>query len=233
VQESLRGEIASGQFKEGDLIPSEQELAKKYAVSQGTVRRAVLDLAGQGIFSRRQGKGTFVVLDRRNRARYRNFRFLQGPGSTLEDINLGFLGLEVVPAAEDAARFLQIRKGVEVIRLERMGKIGDQQFLHSVSYLPRRLYRGLEKYTPDGFLRNTLWKIQEIDFGVRVEKREEFLSAVPADRALAKILETAIGSPLLRIQTRLTSFNDDVVEYRDTHCRTESVKFHVMQAPSS
>ena len=73
VEDRLRGEIASGNFKEGDLIPSEQELAQRYGVNQGTVRKAVLNLTQNGLLYRKQGKGTFVVFQKQNRGRYRNF----------------------------------------------------------------------------------------------------------------------------------------------------------------
>ncbi len=227
VEDLLRGEIASRRFREGDLIPSEQELAQKYRVSQGTVRRAVLDLTQKGLLYRKQGKGTFVVFQKQSRSRYRNFRFVERLDSDLVNVNLGFLDIKVVRANVDIAESLQIKRGTKVIRLERMGRIADGFLLHTVSLLPKRLYKGLEKYTVEDFLRNTLWKLQEIYFGIRVEKREEFVSAIPADQEMAHILETEPGSPILRIELKLTSFVGDVVEYRVSHCKLGHLKFYV------
>jgi GntR family transcriptional regulator len=227
AQDRLRDEIASGRLKEGDLLPSEKELARKYGVSQGTIRKAILNLTQQGIFYRKQGKGTFVVFEKSNPSRYRNFRFVEDLNSELVNVNLAFLDIRVVPASEEVARYLHLRKGTRVICLERKGKVADQFLLHTLSYLPKNLYRGLEKFTAEEFFRNTLWKLQEIYFGTRVEKREEYISAVVADPAIAKKLGTEPGSPILRLEVKLTSFNGDVVEYRVSHCSLGPLKFYV------
>lgn len=227
VEDRLRGEIASGNFKEGDLIPSEQELARRYGVSQGTVRKAVLNLTDKGLLYRKQGKGTFVVFHKQSRGRYRNFRFVEGLESELVNVNVVFLKIGVIPADRDVAKKLQIRKGTNVIRLERMGKISEEFLLHTLSYLPKRLYRGLEKYKAEDFLKNTLWKLQDIYFEIRIEKREEFISAVLADKKMARALDTDVGSPLLRIEVKLTSFAGDIVECRLTHCKLGHLKFYV------
>ena len=227
VENLLREEIASGNFKEGDLIPSEQELARRYGVSQGTVRKAVLNLTDNGLLYRKQGKGTFVVFDKQSQRRYRNFRFVEGLESELVNVNVVFLNIGFIPADPDLANKLQIRKGTNVIRLERMGKISEEFLLHTLSYLPKRLYRGLENYKAEDFLKNTLWKLQDIYFGIRVEKREEFISAVLADKKMARALEADEGSPLLRIEVKLTSFAGDIVEYRLTHCKLGHLKLYV------
>jgi len=230
VEDLLRQEIASGNFGEGDLIPSEKELAKKYGVSQGTVRKAVLNLTQMGLLYRKQGKGTFVVFQKQSKGRFRNFRFVEDLDSRQLGINVVFCNIKVVPAKKDIARYLAIRKGANVIRLERMGKIDDKPFFHTLSYLPKKLYKGLEKYTASDFVRNTLWKLQDIYFGIRTEKREEFISAVPADEDQALKLNTLPGHPLLRIEVKLTSYSGEVVEYRISHCRLDHFKFYVQLA---
>ena len=227
VEDFLRQEIASGHFKEGDLIPSEHALARKYNVSQGTVRKAVLNLTQKGLLYRKQGKGTFVVFPKQNLGRYRNFRFVEDTVSDLVNVNFIFRNLKVVRADAMIAENLGLRKGTKVILLERLGKIADEFLLHTVSYLPKRLYKGLEQFGAEDFFKNTLWKLQDIYFGIRVEKREEFISATAADREMAQHLEVDPGSPILRIEVKLTSFNGDIVEFRLSHCKHGHLKFYV------
>ncbi|MGN5479378.1 GntR family transcriptional regulator [Cupriavidus basilensis] len=50
--------LQSGEWKPGEMIPSEMELASRYKVSQGTVRKAIDELAAENLVARRQGKGT-------------------------------------------------------------------------------------------------------------------------------------------------------------------------------
>ena len=57
----IRSDIASGKFKAGDRLPSENEMAVQYGVSRPTVREGIGALVQEGILERFQGKGTFVA----------------------------------------------------------------------------------------------------------------------------------------------------------------------------
>jgi GntR family transcriptional regulator len=225
VEDTVLEEIASGNFKEGDLIPSEIELSKRYGVSQGTVRNAILNLTKRGILYRKQGKGTFVVFQRPSRKRHRNFRFVPGLSNELQAVTMVFMGITVVKATGDLAAALEVKKNTNVIKLERMGEITPRQLLHSNSYLPKNLYPGLEKYTAEDFLKSTLWKLQQIYFKVNVVRREEFISVVEADDELARILDTSPGSPLLQVEVKSFASNDDVAEYRISRIKPGHQRF--------
>src|SRR5438270_13113239 len=60
LKEIMRDRIRSGEWKPGDLIPSERELGEQYGISRMTARQAITDLVNEGLFYREQGKGTFV-----------------------------------------------------------------------------------------------------------------------------------------------------------------------------
>lgn len=61
IKDYLLGEIATGRWREGDVIPSEQALVKQFGVSRMTVNRAVRELTAEQVLTRRQGSGTFVA----------------------------------------------------------------------------------------------------------------------------------------------------------------------------
>jgi GntR family histidine utilization transcriptional repressor len=61
IKDYLAGEIASGRWKEGDLVPSEQALVRQFGVSRMTVNRAVRELTAEQLLVRRQGAGTYVA----------------------------------------------------------------------------------------------------------------------------------------------------------------------------
>ena len=63
-----------GEWKPGESIPSEMDLAARFQVSQGTVRKAIDELAAEHLLIRRQGKGTFVATHHEARVRYRFLR---------------------------------------------------------------------------------------------------------------------------------------------------------------
>lgn len=61
IKDYLVSEIASGRWKEGDLVPSEQALVRQFGVSRMTVNRAVRELTAEQVLVRRQGSGTYVA----------------------------------------------------------------------------------------------------------------------------------------------------------------------------
>jgi GntR family transcriptional regulator len=228
VEDMLRDQIAAGHYKEGDLLPSEKELALIFGVSQGTVRKAVLDLTQHGILYRKQGRGTFVVFQKDNRRRLRNFRFVESLDSELTHLNLGFIGIKVISADTQLADIFNVKPSTRLICLERMGTLGDEDnILQTVSYLPKHLYPGMENFTAEDFAKNTLWKFQEIHFKIRMDRREEFVSAVLADSKLARLLEVPEGAAILRIQVKAYSTGNEIVEYRVSHCNSNGLNFFI------
>src|SRR5450830_1226167 len=65
-----------GEWKPGEAIPSEMELAARFRVSQGTVRKAIDELAAEHLLVRRQGKGTYVATHHEARSQFRFLRLM-------------------------------------------------------------------------------------------------------------------------------------------------------------
>ncbi|HSR54974.1 MAG TPA: GntR family transcriptional regulator, partial [Alphaproteobacteria bacterium] len=61
VKELLLQRVVSGYWKPGEILPSEVKLAAEFNVSQGTVRKALEEMAAEHLVVRHQGKGTFVA----------------------------------------------------------------------------------------------------------------------------------------------------------------------------
>jgi len=60
ICEEIRRAITSGRYLEGQRLPTEAELVKRYDTSRPTVARALRDLQHEGLIARRAGSGTFV-----------------------------------------------------------------------------------------------------------------------------------------------------------------------------
>jgi GntR family transcriptional regulator len=74
-------DMQAGVWKPGEMIPSEFELAERFKASQGTVRKAIDELASENLVVRRQGKGTFVATHTEQTTRYRFLRLAADDGS--------------------------------------------------------------------------------------------------------------------------------------------------------
>lgn len=61
IREEIAGAIRSGEWRPGDRVPTEQELAARYGCARATVSKALGELAASGLVERRRKAGTFVA----------------------------------------------------------------------------------------------------------------------------------------------------------------------------
>jgi GntR family histidine utilization transcriptional repressor len=59
IKDYILQRIHIGEWKEGDQVPSENELAREFKVARMTVNRAVRELTAEQVLTRVQGAGTF------------------------------------------------------------------------------------------------------------------------------------------------------------------------------
>jgi GntR family transcriptional regulator len=194
-------------------------LAKRFRVSQGTVRKAIDALAAQSLVTRRQGKGTFVSTHTEEKTSL--FRFLrirrndgrdEYPASRLLDVRRG-------KASTEVARSLELKVGDTVIVLRRVLEYGGQPVVLDEIVLPAALFKGLTKTKLDAY-RGSMYSFFETQFGVRMLKAQEKLRAVSADAINAAILGVRTGEPLLAVDRVTRTYGDRPVEWRRGLCIT-------------
>ena len=103
-------ELQAGVWKPGEAIPSEQELAARFKVSQGTVRKAIDELAADNLLVRRQGKGTFVATHAEETVQYRFLRLRPDEG-TPAGLQRRLLDCRRMRVPADVARTLELKTG--------------------------------------------------------------------------------------------------------------------------
>ena len=81
IKDFMIRSLEAGEWGPGDAIPSEGELAARFNVSQGTVRKAIDEMASENLLIRRQGKGTFVASHDDPRSFYRFLRLVPDDGT--------------------------------------------------------------------------------------------------------------------------------------------------------
>lgn len=204
--------LDSGEWLPGQTIPSEQELALRFGVSQGTVRKAVDELAAENILVRRQGKGTFVSTHQDPRA---VFRFLR-----LKAINGGPVLPKSQPlecmrgkAGQEAARNLGIEAGSLIFIIRRVLKFDGKPVVIDEMYLPGDVFQGLTLEILKDW-QGSLYSLFESRFGVRMVRATEKIRAVSADRAVADVLNVQESTPLLSVERLAYTYGDKPVEWR-------------------
>lgn len=204
--------LDSGEWRPGEAIPSETELAVRFGVSQGTVRKAIDEMAAENLLLRRQGKGTFVASHDDPRA---FFRFLRLEANSGEVQPTRSVPLECwrAKAGPEAARVLGIQLADPIIVVRRLLEFGAKPVVVDEIYLPGDAFPGLTLELLQEW-QGSLYSLFESHFGVRMVRAEERLRAVAADRSSAELLRVAEGSPLLSVERVSFSYGDRPMEWR-------------------
>jgi GntR family transcriptional regulator len=212
IKDLLLKSLDAGEWKPGELIPSEVELATRFQVSQGTVRKAVDELAAENLLVRRQGKGTFVATHHEPRAQFRFLRVVPDAGEPASPQSR-FLECRRLRAPADIARQLDLRTGDAVVYLRRLLSFGGDPIVLDEIWLPGALFKGLSAERLAEY-KGPLYGLFETEFGTRMIRAEEELRAVGADRHAAQLLGVAEDAPLLLVERVSYSYGDRPVEVR-------------------
>src|SRR5882672_11408015 len=113
IKQLLVQDLDRGAWKPGEMIPSEFELAARFQVSQGTVRKAIDELAAENLVARRQGKGTFVTTHHEDVVKFRFLRLVPDEGEPHYGSS-HVLECKRLRAPAEIARLLDIRTGDSV-----------------------------------------------------------------------------------------------------------------------
>jgi GntR family transcriptional regulator len=204
--------LDSGEWRPGEAIPSETELAVRFGVSQGTVRKAIDEMAAENLLLRRQGKGTFVASHNDPRA---FFRFLRLESTVGEVQPTRSVPLECwrAKAGPEAARVLGLQVADPIIVVRRVLEFGAKPVVVDEIYLSGEAFAGLNLELLQEW-QGSLYSLFETNFGVRMVRAEERLRAVAADRTSAELLRVPEGSPLLSVERISFSYGDRPMEWR-------------------
>jgi GntR family transcriptional regulator len=204
--------LASGEWRPGEVIPSEAELAIRFNVSQGTVRKAIDEMAAENLVVRKQGKGTYVASHNDPRAFFRFLRVVPNEGGVSVPQSVP-LECWRAKAGQEAARILVIAPGAPITIVRRVLKFNGKPVVLDEIYLPGEIFQGLSLEVLQEY-QGSLYSLFETRFGVRMIRAEERIRAIAADRASAEQLAVDEGSPLLSVERVTYTYGDKPVEWR-------------------
>jgi GntR family transcriptional regulator len=204
--------LQSGEWKPGELIPSEVELAGRYKVSQGTVRKAIDELAAEHLVVRRQGKGTFVASHNEARAHYRFLKLMPDEGLP-DQPDHHYIEVKRLRAAAEVARLLDMKSGDAVVYIKRLLSFAGAPTILEELWLPGQLFKGLTAERLAEY-KGPMYGLFESEFGTRMIRATEKLRAVAADAGVAEYLKVPEGTPLLCADRVSFTYGDKAVELR-------------------
>jgi GntR family transcriptional regulator len=204
--------LQSGEWKPGELIPSEVELAGRYKVSQGTVRKAIDELAAEHLVVRRQGKGTFVASHNEARAHFRFLKLMPDEGVPHHPDHQ-YIEVKRIRAPAEVARLLDLKSGDAVVYIKRLMSFGGAPTILEELWLPGQLFKGLTAERLAEY-KGPMYGLFESEFGTRMIRATEKIRAVAADAGAAEFLKVAEGTPLLCADRVSYTYGDKAVELR-------------------
>ncbi|MGO3797048.1 MAG: GntR family transcriptional regulator [Pauljensenia sp.] len=206
IAKPLEELITSGQLPPGHLIEDEVSMAQRLNVSRPTARRALQDLVGRGLLTRRRGVGTRVTPSHVRRP-------LSLTSLNDDLVKAGFephtevLSYEVRFALEEDATHLGCEPGTEVVRVERRRWIDDRKLALLTNLLPADIAPSLTEMTKHGLyacLRNA---------GIQMASASQSVGARSADATDAEQLDLEEGDALLTMERTAYDPSGKVVEY--------------------
>lgn len=224
LKEILKSSIATGVWKANDLIPSENELAFVHDVAVGTVKKALAELAREGLIVRRQGKGTFVARPDFGRSFFRFFRF------DLSQANEGVVPVSQVLFAGPtqppprAQEVLRLSMGEKTLQIKRLRAFNDFPLMYENIYLPERIFAGLDRIDISHEL---LYPIYDSKFNTPIIWADEFMEPCLATSEVAAHLGISQGDPVIFLERIAYTFEDKPVEFRSSFGRGDRFRYHI------
>lgn len=220
--ETILARIVGGELTAGAMLPSEHEIARELGVSQGTARKALVELDREGIIERRQGKGSFVAQTTSESALFHFFRLRDGKGGQVVP---ELVSEQIKRLRSTAADRMTFGEDIEaVFEIRRIRSIRGRLAVKERARLPASLFPGLAERSP---LPNALYVLFQQAYGLAIARAEEDLLPVLADADDAADLQIEEGTALLQAERKAIDLSGRIVERRTSRYLLDGLRYHV------
>ncbi len=227
VKHQLVQRLAEGEWKPGELLPSEPRLAARFGVGISTIRAAIGELVAAKVLARRQGKGTYVPLHDDRLSIYQFFHVVRNDGTQELPVSK-LLSFGRARADDEVADLLQLPRGAgsaQVFKLRNVLRVSGIPVVVSDIVVPAALFPGLsETVIREGG--TTLYAVYQSRFGISIIRTVEQLRAINVDAVAARVFGLRDGAPILEVRRIAYTFNDVPVEVRRS--RIDTRQFHYL-----
>lgn len=215
--------IKSGKLKDGDKMPTEEEICSLFSISRITVRRALEGLRLGGYIYKVQGKGSFVTTKKTG------FQLNHLKGFTEEMKTLGkepaskIISLDIITPDEKVAGILNLDTSQKIYRLVRLRCADGSPIAIEKVHLPFYRFPTLSSHNLSG----SLYEILQLNYGCESSRGNQEIRAGLASLEEAELLEITPGAAVLHIN-RTTYETDEIpYEYVESTYRGDQYQFQV------
>ncbi len=218
LYEDLRKQIVDGVYKEGDLLPSENELCALYGVTRPTVRQSLAALVSDGFIRKRQGKGSIVY----KLPKGIGILSIAGTTSALGEKNIRSELLEKPMVTMWPEPFMfplsEPEQIAGCIQLKRVRFFNQKPIFYDINYIPNI---NMPRFTSRSFENKSLFDILRLHYGLEIVGGEQNLRAILADNKLSEYLRMDVGMPVLHLERKFDTNKPGISIYSSIYCNTE------------
>lgn len=218
LYETLRRHITDGIYREGDLLPSENELSQVYGMTRPTVRQALGRLENEGFISKHQGKGSIV----QNPVKEIGILSVAGTTSALGNRNLKtkiVVKPVIIPWPDDFMFPLtDLEKESGCIYMERVRLLGNEPIFYDINYIANI---NLPRITARNFENKSLFSILREHYNLEIKGGEQRIKAIPAAARTGKYLRMKKDQPVLHLERKMETSHPGLFLYSSIYCNTE------------
>lgn len=211
--------LSEGKWKHGQAIPSEPQLAKRFAASIGTVRKAVDDLVAENILVRQQGRGTFVTSFTRDYMLNVFFTVADKRSKAKELPQAEMLSFRRGRADLSTAKELGVTKGAPIFEVENLLRMGGEPVIVDYLRLPVSLFPDLSERLFQN-RESTIYGLYQSRYGITVVRTEEMISAATADDKIQRLLKIKGDLAVLKIVRTAYTHKGIAVDTRVRYVKT-------------
>src|ERR1700741_2538786 len=222
VEEAIATEIAQGEYRPGDQLPTEDALLQRFQVSRITVRRAIQNLVNRGLLEIRRGVGTFVLSPQIKAELTKLTGFVEDMNAAGRKATARVVSQGVVAASARVAERLQLAKGTKVMQIKRVRLADGTPISFDETYLPLSLGKQIVR---SDLRRHPIFTLLEEEYGVPLVEADYELEAVIATKAVADALQVKVGSPIFQIERTSITIGGQPVDYEVLSYRGDLVRF--------
>lgn len=222
LAEAIEHQIASGDLRPGDRLPSERDLAQVAGISRMTARQALTYLAERGAIDIRQGIGTFVAHPKLTSDPLHLLGFTEQMMAIGGTVSSRVLEQDRIPAPPPVAQALHIEPGETVIRIQRLRSLNGTPMLLETSFFPLHLCAGIESVDLSD---RSLYATLDLDYGVRLTHAQQSVEAIAANTMESTLFEIDKGAPMLLLEGVASTASGQPGEYFKAVYRGDRFKF--------
>lgn len=217
LYEILKKHINDGIYKEGDLLPSENELCSLYGLTRPTVRQSLGCLASDGYIRKQQGKGSIVIRFPKDIG----ILSVSGTTSAVGNRNLKTKIISkpvLIPWPEEFMFPLSdLEKESGCIYFERLRLLENTPIFYDISYLANI---NLPRITSRQFENKSLFSILREHYNIEIKGGEQRIRAIKPSVKISKFLKLGPGQPVLHLERKIETNINGMFLYSSIFCNT-------------